>query len=395
MERESEELDQSFQAYLRRQQISKKQMNDDASRIWENYSISKAALTKFDKIGEKHSTLTVFQPNFTDASKQDQVFNSTFYDDVNIADVLKDLNEIKRLKSPQFNKNETFPKESLLPRKSHGNKFEPLVDHNEKLFERLLKAEDRIKSTEKLLKPIPIEKEPIDIAPQLTMRQKNGLMNLNTEVKLAEPKPKTNGVTVKANETNIKLNGDEKIEKKNENQKIVENKGKTGAFSSVEQLKPKADDNKINEKYIESSQRVEKENVLEKSNLKSLEISLEKGVDLETNSNMLTNGHVMENIGNIGAAEQKKEPGSELFSPLNANGLSSLPEPKISLIEKEPSVPIGNGINHTPEMKKNGFANKLTTFVSKISDSDSLEMESEQISIGPQRLVKSPDDFWI
>lgn len=419
LERESEELDQSFQAYLRRQQISKQQMSENASKIWENYSLSKAALTKFDRIGAKPSAASIFHPNLSVTLKQDQVFNSTFYDDVDIAEVLKDLNEIKRLKSPKFNKNEAFPKETLLPLKSHGNQFEPLIDHREKLFDRFSKVEERMnmKSTQKLINPKSMMLT-FASAPDLTTCRQNGEMKFNPDAKLVDKLPQMNGVGFADEETKVKSNENSKSSpngqsrKKDdlEEPKIIENGKKSenrenGEIQEKTEHNSKIANNMNSERNAEQSQKMVEEKTIEKSPVQSpkqtLEKNLETSLDFNATSKMMTNGHSSDKIVEPEAVEEKKETKSNMFSPPRVNGFESLTEPKFSLLEKLSTVEMSNGFKHTsekvesPVKKTNGFANKLTAFVSRISDSDSVEMDSDQISIGQQRLVKSPDDFWI
>lgn len=377
MERESEQLDQSFQAYLRRQHISKQQMNDDASKIWENYTLSKAALAQFDKIEGKHNIATALQPKLTDTMKVDYVLNSTFYDDVNIQEVIKDLNEIKLLKSPRFNKNEAFPtRNGIFTFKSQKNEFKLQKNGQKGIeLERQNKVENRMRASEKLLakptiileKPAePIREKPIittavEVAAEPKVMQQNKELNPNADSNLQNKTVKTNGAVIPSNH--------EAITKSKESIEI--------------------------EKLLNSEKTTEKEEFTEKTS----------NVSLAKNTGAQTNGHsidkqavdVIQNTNEPVAEEIQEENESIELKPNEIITAITTTEPsKLEPIEKVPIAAKENGslkITSASSMT-NGFTKKLTTFMPIVSDSDSAEI-SEQISIGQQRLIKSPDDFWI
>lgn len=366
LERESEELDQSFQVYLRRQQILKHQMNDDASKIWENYTMSKAALAQFDKIDDKHNAAAHHQP-IADSIKVDYVLNSTFYDDVDIDEVLRDLKEIKRMDSPRFDINEAFPKNRLF--KSQKNGFKSFNGkRDDHYIEKPKKVEVKLMSSEKLAqkqvvaleKPIKsvVEPQPIqivvaEIAPEPKTPQKE-----------KETEPKANAAdAVNLHGTKLQMNGSTES-------KIVSNV-----------VEP------IVEKLIENGE------------------DSTKMSDLKQTSSAVMNGHASghKNSNDVvqTLSQQKDEKEHEndkmKFSPpqIKVNGVTP-PTEKLDVIEKAPITSNGNGsIQKTSSVTTNGFAKKLTTFTAIASDSDSAGI-SEQISIGQQRIIKSPDDdFWI
>lgn len=365
MEHESEELDQSFQAYLRRQKILKQQMNNDASKIWENYTLSKAALDQIDKNEDKHTIANVNQPKLFEPMKVDHVINSIFYDDVDIEEVLKDLEEIKRLKSPRFNKTEALPKNSLLSFKSQINEFRPIPKRTKNRFEKQKKVENRLKSVEKLIEmPSIILENPIlekptktvvmEMASEPKLQQQNEEIKSNIQTRSQDKHLKINGtVTISSDESNIIVN--EPIEL---------------------------------EKLLNSEKNTENEKIAAKT------------TNVEIHSGALTNGHLIEKYTSDSIQSVKQEDAKEIkkesrpLSPLKENGIIKT-ESKVGLIEKLPITLEENGsVQATSTTNTNGFVKKLTTFVSIVSESDSAEI-SEQISIGQQRISKSPEDFWI
>lgn len=373
LERESEDLDQSFQAYLRRQQISKQQMNVDASKIWKNYSTRKAALAQLDKTDDNLLTVGTSQP-----FKIDQVFNSTFYDDVDIADVLKDLNEIRRLKSPQFNKNEAFPKDSLLAQKSYTKSFEPLIDHGDKWFEKFLMEEKPANLPLKLLQSASKVTD-IEFSESNRKRQQlaqNGKRSGNIEIE----KPKVNGIAVYNNGARFKSKENREMEKQ---------------VDAEEKINSEMQDEK--NKIVERSEKVR----IETNAQKIPETPVEKNDIIESHRPKLTNGHGIEKTTEKDSNEvtkmiESKKETDIIFSPLKINGFSKPAAPIVSLLENQTTIPVSNGLKKPSEiLVTNGFGAKSMGFSSKVSDSDSVELESEQISIGQQRLIKSPDDFWI
>ena len=88
METEGEKLDESFQAYLKRQHSEKSQLNDEISRIWQNYSIRKSILDQ-NVINRKLTpTMTVCPmqqiqtKDGTFANETNQQFHSVLLDDL-------------------------------------------------------------------------------------------------------------------------------------------------------------------------------------------------------------------------------------------------------------------------------------------------------------------------
>lgn len=89
----------------------KRQMNDDVTHIWESYNLGKAALEQYDSITGQ-ANLMHNQPKFMNTTKMDKT--SDFELNENDDDtILRDFQEIRQLKSPQFDKNEIFSKETV------------------------------------------------------------------------------------------------------------------------------------------------------------------------------------------------------------------------------------------------------------------------------------------
>lgn len=361
LERESEVLDQSFQAYLRRQQISKQQMNEDASKIWENYSLSKAALADYGKTEDKH---TIPHSN---VMKMDTVLNSTFHNDVDIEEVLKDLNEIKQLKSPTFNKKETFSRESILRPKFSSYKvttnfeIQPLIDQSKKLFDTQVK----VKLPENQNTMIPQKTHDIlprnDEAKEKQIERKIGLQRENTFTITPAPEPIPDPIGIstslvaKTQSENIMSNG-YSLPKETSSPTLVAKKTETK-------------ENGIHEIATNIPERVE------------TAVTLIDKIKEQKN-------------GNVSTSDNKKEIGIT-NSSTKVNGFSKTTHSNINGTKKNSEVTVENGIKPVKCSTSNGFANKLTTFKTVASESDSIEADSDLISIGAQRAIKSPDDFWI
>lgn len=348
-------------------------MNEDASKIWENYTLSKAALAQFDKIDDKHNITTIYQSKLVDSMKVDHVLNSTFYDDVDIQEVLKDLREIKRLKSPRFDKNEAFSRSNLFTFKPHKNEFKSFNEQSEKGM--LKKVENRMKSSEKLMekslaivkKPIkPILEKPIQtVVAEVTsepnipqQQQQNEEIKLSAEINLKDENQKLNGETAMASNCELITESKESIDIKN-----LPNSEKTPEVVEIA--------SKITEVKINGYAQANELNIDDRESVASHDAKQPDANEIEKETKQL--------------------------SPLNVNGnISIVAQSKLGPIEKLPTIVNGSGLEKqtTSAAVTNGFARKLTTFEPISSESDSAEI-SEQISIGQQRLIKSPEDFWI
>lgn len=347
-------------------------MNEDASKIWENYSLSKAALAEYNKTEDKH---IIPHSNVIDTMKMDTVLNSTFHNDVDIEEVLKDLNEIKQLKSPTFNKKEAFSKESILPPKFSNYKINtnfgirPVIDHNQKLFDTQVIV--KLPETQNITFPpktydiLPRSNEDKDKEKQIENEnekekgRKIGLQRENTftvtpaPVPIPDPiGPPTSLVTITTQSENIMSNGDSVPEKK----------------SSPTLIAKKTKENGVHEVAVNIPERIK------------------SPVTLTDKMNEQKNGKVF--------TDNKKEMESTNSSS-KVNGYSKIIQSKINGTEKMSEITVKHGIKPSTGLTSNGFANKMTTFKTVASESDSIEADSDQISIGAQRAIKSPDDFWI
>lgn len=386
LERESEDLDQSFQAYLRRQQVLKQQMNDDASRIWENYSLSKAALAQIDPSDNRNTNIKLRPTNLIENMKIDQIWNSTFNDDVNVQDVLKDLNEIKRLKTPPFKKGNVFPADNLKTFQPERSSIDPLMDT----------------VIEKSLYPIIEHKETV-------LEIKTTFPNKHSSI-LSDKGYKVQNGSIQ--------NGLEKMkeDRNAQDQKGVKNKAIQAlpleVPSNITFAKPKETVTTRTEiQFSEPKTESLKEASFPRPSTSSNVIIEENGERMKNGQKSpehLENFTTVDNTKSVQSSEDTQKPGAQVeikskFSPLKMNGFGKLGElseskkTELNGTEKETKIENGNGHRLSQPIGSfaNGFSSKLATFVRRISDSDSNEAESEQISIGAQRLVKSPDDFWI
>lgn len=393
LERESEELDQSFQAYLRRQQLIKQQMNDDASKIWQNYSLSKAALAQYDKIDDKD---VVYHSNLVVKENMDKVVNSTFQDDVDIEGVLKDLNEIKRLKSPTFDKNGAFANVKILPSKLHGNKinthFEsgPAFDFNNKMFNLQVKdcpidrQNDKFSQNGSGIPPRSDKVKDKEIE-NVREREKEEEEEKMTEMESLRDRGKsiastftftpvsTQGTdaTPNTNQIDVALNLQTKQQTinltSNGNNSVTENTTKSAAATgNAKENGTKESDGKQD---VRPTERADTSNV-----------TLNNGSHLQNAKIANTNNE----RGIESTTIESKINGFSKSSPLKVNGSHEMVD-----------VSVSNGFKPTIQLATNGLADKLTKFSKIGSESEGIESDSEHISIGAQRIIKSPDDFWI
>lgn len=365
-------------------------MNDDASKIWENYSLSRAALAQYNKVDDRH---VVYHSNLVDKDKTDKVVNSTFHDDVDIDAVLKDLNEIKRLKSPTFDKNEAFSKEKILPLKLHGYKINthsenrPAFDYSNKLFN--FQAKDSLTN------------------PQNSIFSQKG----------NEILPRSDKVKDKEIEKDREREGEEKMkrmESLRDRGKIIASTSSfipvplgTGAEHITNQIDVASS---LRTKYqtinVTSNGNSELENTTKSSapiaTADAKEIGIKdsdgkhdvvRSTERDDTSVTLNNGTHLQN-GKVANTNNEKEIESTTIQS-KVNGIGKVSPLKVNGSDQMVDVAVSNSFKPTIELAKNGFANKLTKFSKIGSESDGIGSDSEQISIGAQRIIKSPDDFWI
>lgn len=95
MENEGEKLDESFQAYLKRQHTDKNQLNEDLSKIWQNYNFGKSILGQHNLLSVQCLSLKEQQktalPLYSNSSTKDL----TAYQ----ADINKQLNDVNKIRS--------------------------------------------------------------------------------------------------------------------------------------------------------------------------------------------------------------------------------------------------------------------------------------------------------
>ncbi|XP_031627765.1 uncharacterized protein LOC116343696 [Contarinia nasturtii] len=340
LERESEDLDQSFQAYLRRQQISKKQMNDDATKIWENYNLSKAAIAKYNKIEDKLANTTIYHSKLVDAMTQVQ--NSTFQDDVDIEE--KNAFSLKT-------------QDSNINRKTD---IKSMFGYNERLFDSQFKVTlpETISQTQSqgsfIQKENDRKMEKQILTEEVVERKKK---NEKRNEKIEEQKTET--LATPAALSNIST----PLIEKNSNSLTQNKSGKVNGYEKSSEAEPASSAVIINEKKFET----------ETNGKKISDDMMNNGLNLQKDEPKIVT--------------EDKHKTETKASPRKVNGFEKLVDSKTNGISKLPSE---NGVKKIPTIK--AIANKFTTIA---SGSDSNESGSEQISIGAQRLVKSPDDFWI
>lgn len=91
--------------------MMKRQMNDDVTNIWDSYNLSKAALEQYDSVsGQANNN----QPKFINTTNVDRALNFELNENENDDDsILRELQDIRQVTSPQFDKNEIFSGETM------------------------------------------------------------------------------------------------------------------------------------------------------------------------------------------------------------------------------------------------------------------------------------------
>lgn len=372
LERESEQLDESFQAYLQRQQISKSQLKRDVSKIWKNYNLEKAALIQYNPSTDQ-TNLFRNQPKLIETQNIDTVLNNSIKDDVDVRELLKDLKDVRQLESPfkNISIDDIFQKR----KPSNPRTESSLIQESTK------SVQQKVSITPEITKSYANDKQSkiIDLVPSTSNIASKSLKEATVKTsKLIE------------NELNQPKNDDaEKLSKDIKSKSPIKEKPKEIKFKDLP-------DNKIDKKN-------ENITVLPKINHSStnqIQETEKKVIEVQNNSNdnvsenksdtfTITNGHEEIDIDNKnkGATSNtngfNEEPRKiELKSVLQTNGLE-LP----SSVETKS---ISNGI----AKKSVEYLTRTSGFTSKISATDSEFDDSEPISTGAPRQSQSPD-FWI
>lgn len=99
----------------------KRQMKEDVTNIWDSYNLSKAALEQYD-CASGQANLTHNQPKLISTTNIDGAPNFELNDNENDDDsILCELQEIRQVRSPQFDKNEIFSREAVFGSKKPAN----------------------------------------------------------------------------------------------------------------------------------------------------------------------------------------------------------------------------------------------------------------------------------
>lgn len=366
LEKESEQLDVSFQSYLHRQHILKHQMNADASKIWENYNLSKASLAQYNSSNENINFM--LSQSHKKMINVGAIMNSTMIDDVDIANVLKDLEEIKRVQSPQFDKNKLFAQENRI-KPSKQNEINNPVNYN----------------------PFELIKNKQNSVAENIYKKSNSISHLNSvDSNFVIPVNRIEKTLAKV-ETNVNKvqwhsNDESKLEVSN-----LKPKSSTESISTVKHI-PKND-------FVENKQLIENKNSLNVGNAMN---SVENG-EKAKNVFQTNNGKEIENVEEENEGSQKVQSVAQTI-----NGISDLMKTNGDAHDQKKSIDFPN-MNYN-ETKLNGIAsgdknlvagkvmeNEMKSFIkpnifTKLSDSD--EMDSDQISTGAVYVSKSPD-LWI
>lgn len=343
LERESEHLDESFQAYLQRQQSAKIQLKQDVSKIWENYNLEKAALVQYSPSVEQANVFTN-QSKLVQTRDIDSVLKDTIKEDAEIQDFLKDLHKIKPFESPFENLsiNDILDKRKVTISQAASKVSTAIQERVGKIFES--KAPKQVKIVE----------------------DKNYLYESQIPAKISDA---SNSSSSAESEINRIMNEDPVL-----NAYILP--------KTIEKSVP----NPITTTVAEKELQIEAVEVKNKENHNSLKPF--------PRNNGLTNGHKAEidgkNTNEMKAPHLEDPKESAVQQPREVDDIVAVKE------SPEKSLP-----NVESQKLTNGYATKSTevvirpsAFITKISSTESEMDDSPQISIGPTQDTKSPD-FWI
>lgn len=327
----------------------KRQMNDDVTHIWDSYNLSKAALEQYDCVSGQ-ANLMQNQPKCTNTTNIDRALN--FPRNENDDDsILREFQEIRQIKSPQFEKSEIFAKETVF-----GNK-KPVKAHDTNVYtmarERLQKEFDELSAlAHKTTSPTSISKK----------------WNPTKEKEIEAWKSKVNENTMISNSRDLEQTIDDFYRKKDE--KLIENKIKKHCEVREDKKIPLNAENN----------RSEQENspIKWQSNI------------LTAKSNQLN--PKIEGKGSTNALDVQGEKEKSDLKIANESKSSDNDSENIEKVEHiEPTVIITSKI---AKLNLDGNSNKPKEVFTKLSSIESGEDSSLQISIGPAQPSKS-GDFWI
>lgn len=356
LERESEQLDESFQSYLRRQKMMKRQMNDDVTHIWDSYNLSKAALEQYDCVSGQ-ANLMHNQPKCINTTNIDRALSSGLNDNDDDS-ILREFQEIRQVKSPQFEKGEIFPRETVF-----GNK-KPVKAHDTNVYtmarERLQKEFDELSALAlKTTTPTSISKK------------WNPMKEKEIEVwkcKVNENNMISSGRDLQQTIDEFYRKRDEKFSE-NESEKHCKVRGdKTIPLNAGDDIQSNTD----TRSEQENSPTKRQDNILAaKSNQLNPEIEAK---------------------GSTNALMVQDEQGPTDFKKANESKSSDNDSENIGKVEHiESTVIITSRI---AKLNLNESSTEPKEVFTKLSSIESGENSSLQISIGPAQPSKS-DDFWI
>lgn len=355
LERQSEQLDESFQSYLRRQKIRKRQINDDVTHIWDSYNLSKAALEQYECVSGQ-ANLMHNQPKLMNTTKIDRALNLELNENDDDS-ILREFQEIKQIKSPQFDKNEIFPKQTVF-----GGKKSMKVDGTCSAINSILYR----KAQEKLQKEF-------DELSGLTPTSMSKKWNPTKKAEIEVWKSKVNEDNKISNGRDLQETIDSFYRKRNE--ESSENK--------IDKHCEVLEDNTIPfnaASYTQSEiyAQIEQEDLLTKCQSKIL-TAHPKNLSLKIEPKKSTNTLNVE----------QKQSDSKIANDSKSSDDDSTNIRKEEYIE--PTVIITSKIAN---INLNGSSTNRTDVFEKLSSNESGEDSSLQISIGPKQPSKS-DDFWI
>lgn len=346
LERESEQLDESFQAYLRRQKNLKQQMNSDVTQIWKNYNFSKAALEQFETINPK-----LIHTTNIDFTLDDKVTD----DD----DLLKDLHEIRQLRSPQLVK-QAFSQQKVLNWKNQISNYDLSPPKTV-----LLNVNDSSKENgyENDIKTNPIgnihEEMQNITSPKRVRPAMSDLFSTSTPLKDSAASNRMAIDTKTSHPIGVFRDEDRKSEHSNKK-----------ATSNIEEPKISDSPNVAESTLKEIVHQSPSTEINQKSMSKNM-IHQEKNPQVQKH---FSNGVPTINQRGVNMKESLDEipmEKSTLNEPIASTSKLQLPHPKI-----------------------NGFFDKSSPMFTKLSSIESGDDTSDQISIGPAHILNS-DDFWI